>query len=333
MAPLGQSSPGQPPSQSAQTRVPGVLQPTVTDASVSSVTSSPDVVVTGTLLNINDAVTVALSGRTGAGVFIPNSGALQGIVTPEVSADGGTTWVGTYFIDPATGQATTTALTVTGLTNIFRHIAIGGGITHVRVRLSAAVAGSSGVVQISSSSAFGFTTCTPANQNAQTYVAATTDVVTAPNGSTPFFSMSGSGSTTVRVQWLRFSVSGGVNLVTSVRVRKTSSATSGGTSTNLTQTPLDSTDNAATLGLCKVYTVAPTAGTLVGVVAITSVLAPINDGTGHPVTQIFFDWRGAQAHKPPVLRGTAECLEASFGSAPGASCPITAEACWIEEHT
>src|SRR5689334_19230004 len=52
---------------------------------------------------LNAACSIAMSGQQGAG-FQLAAGTLVGTIVPEVSLDGGTTWVASFFDDPATGN-------------------------------------------------------------------------------------------------------------------------------------------------------------------------------------------------------------------------------------
>jgi hypothetical protein len=113
---------------------------------------------------------------------------------------------------------------------------------------------------------------------------------------------------------------------------KTSTATSAGTPTALTKVPLDSTSAAATANLVNFYTALATAGTPVGPIAIGHDFANITAtiATGG-VARFDFDWRGGREAEAPVLRGTAQCLEASFGTTTTNAPTMTIGVIWTEE--
>lgn len=77
----------------------------------------------------NAATQIALQGTNSAAVLL--SGTWVGTLTPYVSADGGTTWAATVFINPAT-QAISGTVTGNGTYSILGT----GGMTHARVVLS-----------------------------------------------------------------------------------------------------------------------------------------------------------------------------------------------------
>lgn len=93
----------------------------------------------GTLVALNGAnvsATVPLAGEGGVGMLLA-AGTLVGTIVPEVSYDGGTTWVGSLFYDPA-GNATSSSI-VFGSSNTVtsRTILAPGGVSSARVRVSA----------------------------------------------------------------------------------------------------------------------------------------------------------------------------------------------------
>jgi hypothetical protein len=83
---------------------------------------------------INGAASIALAGQSSAGTLL--SGTWTATLTPELSFDGGATWVSTFFYLPNTGQY---AATVTS--NGSYTVACSGGASHARVRASAFTSG------------------------------------------------------------------------------------------------------------------------------------------------------------------------------------------------
>lgn len=102
--------------------------------------STIDVTNTGNLAALNNAVQVALEGRSGAG-FQLAAGTLIGTIIPEVSFDGATTWVATYFDDPTTGNKANSIVFASSNTATARSITTSAGASHARVRVSAFTSG------------------------------------------------------------------------------------------------------------------------------------------------------------------------------------------------
>lgn len=102
---------------------------------------SPDVASGSTALGaLNAVVAVALSGARGAGFHLA-AGTLAGTLLPEMSFDGGATYVASQFIDP-TAQTMAANFAVTNPNAItFRELVVFGGATHARVRVSAYTSG------------------------------------------------------------------------------------------------------------------------------------------------------------------------------------------------
>lgn len=102
--------------------------------------STPDTTSSGTLGALNATVSIALSGQRGAG-FQLAAGTLIGTLIPEVSFDGGTSWIATAFDNPTTGLVSATytfssSNTLTGLSVLGV-----GGSSNARVRVSAYTSG------------------------------------------------------------------------------------------------------------------------------------------------------------------------------------------------
>lgn len=166
-----------------------------------------------------------------------------------------------------------------------------------------------------------------------TYTAATTALTATAAGTTPFFTICGSGTKTIRVQRLNINGSVATTAVRqAIRLQKTSTATSAGTATALVAVPHDSGSAAATANLVNYYTVLATVGTLVGTVGIRTKIWPITAtvaATDQVIEAIWeFSNREAEA---VVLRGTAQCLEASFGATTTNAPTLALAVTWTEE--
>jgi hypothetical protein len=167
-----------------------------------------------------------------------------------------------------------------------------------------------------------------------TYRASTTAVlvpaVTSPN---PWFTIYGSATKTMRIQRI---VVSGITLTAvayvNIGVKKYSTAVSGGTSTTLTQVPLDANSAAGTATNVNAYTAIPTAGTTVGDVSSRRVLGQATTAAAAGIPQIIdFDFSVSNDGTTPILRGTAQGIGLYFITAPATtiSCLVTVE--WTEE--
>lgn len=165
-----------------------------------------------------------------------------------------------------------------------------------------------------------------------TYSAATTAKTATAAGTAPFFSICGSSTKTLRVQ--RILISGTVATAAvngDVELIKTSTATSSGTPVSLTKVPHDSASAAATANLVNFYSALATAGNAVGAVNSQTALFPTTAGLTIVEPVVDFDYRGELEAEAPVLRGTAQCLEASFGTTTTNVPTLTVAVVWTEE--
>jgi hypothetical protein len=83
---------------------------------------------------LNGTATVALAGQAGVSAVL--TGTWTATLTPELSFDGGSTWVATSFYQPNLGQMASTAAANGSYT-----ILSSGGASHARVRASAFTSG------------------------------------------------------------------------------------------------------------------------------------------------------------------------------------------------
>lgn len=134
-------------------------------------------------------------------------------------------------------------------------------------------------------------------------------------GTAPFACIYGSSTKTIRVH--RIIVSGTCATTAvygDIIVKKTSDTISGGTATALIKVPKDSTSAASTATNVNFYTVLPTAGVLVGTIASQQVFLPVTGTPAVDVKPVIFDWTMQSMNEAPVLRGTTQGLELSFGT-------------------
>lgn len=100
----------------------------------------PDVTSSGALGALNAAVTLALTGESSAG-FQLSAGTLIGTIIPEVSTDGGTTWVSAYFLNTGNNIQGSSAIFPISNPAVTASIIGMAGASHVRVRVSAFTSG------------------------------------------------------------------------------------------------------------------------------------------------------------------------------------------------
>ncbi len=149
--------------------------------------------------------------------------------------------------------------------------------------------------------------------NKTTYVSATSARSPGTAATTAIAQLIGSATKTMRLTRVLISFTEATAVaVYNVKLVKTSAAATGGTASTETVLPMDSADAAGT-GVAKFFTVTPTAGTLVGVIAVAKLYGSIT-ATFTTVDRIEWNFGRAGA-KCPVLRGVAETLEINIGSA------------------
>lgn len=103
-------------------------------------TQTPDTTSQATLNALNAAVSIALVGTHGAGMQLL-AGTLQGTIVPEISYDGGTTWVASFFVDPTTTNVVSSIVFGSNNTATARTLIIPAGASNARVRVSAFTSG------------------------------------------------------------------------------------------------------------------------------------------------------------------------------------------------
>lgn len=90
-----------------------------------------------------------------------------------------------------------------------------------------------------------------------------------------------------------------------ISVLKTSTAASGGTGAAQTQTTMDTSNTITNTAVLTAYTVAPTAGTLVGAISAETLAAPVVANATPPLT---FNFGPPSDTQSVVLRGAAQCV-------------------------
>ena len=167
------------------------------------------------------------------------------------------------------------------------------------------------------------------------YRASTAPTVVAPaDPDVPFFLIEGSSTKVVKVHKI---VVSGMSLTAvaylPIICRKYSTASSGGTATALTAVPIDSKSPTSTANILKVFTVAPTAGTSVGVIDSRRALAQATTAAAAGIPNIIeFDFKGQDGDDwGPSLRGTGQGLGLEFGIDPASAVTMSVSVVWSEE--
>jgi hypothetical protein len=115
--------------------IQGITNGTPISITEADVTAGPTA-----LGSLNAAISIAVAGETNAGLMLA-AGTLVGTIVPEVSLDGGTTWVATFFDDPVTGNIVSSIVFGSSNTVTTRSIVSVGGASNMRVRVSAYTSG------------------------------------------------------------------------------------------------------------------------------------------------------------------------------------------------
>jgi hypothetical protein len=99
-----------------------------------------DSTASGALGALNATVQLAVAGERTVGMLLA-AGTLVGTIVPEISMDGGTTWVQTFFDDPSTSNIMASVVFGSSNTVTTKTIVGAGGSSHARVRVSAYTSG------------------------------------------------------------------------------------------------------------------------------------------------------------------------------------------------
>ncbi len=102
------------------------------DVDVTRTAPLADTTASGTLNAINAAITIALTGQKGVG-FQLSGGTFIGIIEPQISTDGGTTWAATQFYSASTQLFSSALVYFSNNTPATVTLVVPGGTSHVRV--------------------------------------------------------------------------------------------------------------------------------------------------------------------------------------------------------
>jgi hypothetical protein len=293
---------------------------------------NPDIITSGNLTSLNSSV-VSISDNAGTAI-VEITGTWVGTIQFFGSNNGFTTKqaITSIFLGGIQTQSSTTT------TNGFYSI-VTAGFSQVAAIMTAYTSGTA-IILINSTQGSRIVVPLQGNPNnnqslvtiarKSTYRASTTALVTAA-GTLPFLTIDGSASKTIIIQ--RIILSGATLTAVAYinyEVRKYSSVTTGGTFSTLTNVPLDSNNSSATAVL-KVYTVAPTAGTLIGLVQTKRILGEATTATASGILDTTeFDFRPSES-TGIYLRGTTQELAIAFGTAPASAVTLSITVEWTEE--
>jgi hypothetical protein len=162
-----------------------------------------------------------------------------------------------------------------------------------------------------------------------TYRAATVALNTA-NNATDIFTITGSATKTIRIRKIGIEGTQTTASVANVLVIKRSTANSGGTSSTLTNVPLDSDDTAATATV-RAYTANPTLGTTIGTIISKKLIVNVTNVGSSAVDNDTVFYLGSELSKAVVLRGTSEVLSINLNSTTLAGNSFNIWVEWTEE--
>lgn len=161
------------------------------------------------------------------------------------------------------------------------------------------------------------------------YSAASVTKLAAPTGTGVFAMIFGSATKTIRIQ--RIILAGCIATTAinaDIAVWKRTAVGSGGTCTTLNPVAKDSGSAAGTATNVKFCTAAPTAGTGGNVAFAQSQYVGVCPAIGQAVV---FDWTAQGMNEAPVLRGTGEGLELTYGTTAANAVTETVQIEWTEE--
>jgi hypothetical protein len=170
----------------------------------------------------------------------------------------------------------------------------------------------------------GESNCVDYNTTKASYSAAALAFVPALTA-TDIFTLTGSATKTIRITRIQISATQTTATANNIVLLKRSTANTGGTSTTLTATPLDSA-NAAATAVARSYTANPTVGTLVGNLRVDKLFIPTT--TGSPT---ILDWKFGEGCQPIYLRGVAQVLAVNLNSTTLAGNSFNIFIEWTEE--
>lgn len=286
---------------------------------VSQTNGIPDLAGSLTALGSAGATAVlAVAGYQGASMSI-GTGTLAGTVVPELSMDGGVTYVATQFYDPRPPVSTSTSLTLGGSGNVWFGIILAGGTTHVRVRVSSYISGSSSVTMRATVAET--VAVAPA---APPWYYRGNSLAFAPTLTTPtdiFTIACGSGKLTY-ITRLQFSMVVTTAVMLDLNLIYRSTIDTAGTSSAVTAVSLDRNAPSAVSTVLG-YTANPTLGTARGVIWASKYLAQLATAVPQIIDLTF--------PSPVVLRVNATdqlCLNLNSVTIAGPKADITVE--WYE---
>lgn len=155
------------------------------------------------------------------------------------------------------------------------------------------------------------------------YSASAVTILAAGTNPTDVFTITGSATKNVRIHNIMLTGTTGTAAVRDILLIKRSTANSGGTSTTMTNIPLDSNAVAGT-AVVRAYTVNPTLGNTVGTVRVRRVGVPTTGAATIDVAEFQFT-------VPLTLRGTSQVLAVNFGGTGSAVITFSGYIEWSED--
>lgn len=233
----------------------------LTSSDVVSVADNTQIGATVALGALNATCSVSLKGNNGAGMFLA-AGTLVGTITPEISYDGGTTWIASIFFDALHNTVVPTVVFGSSNTATSLTVMAGNGVSDLRVRVSVFTSGTANCTMRATNSDAQLVVNTAIDGKKTTYAAATGATATAGTG--VVLQIQGSSTKTVRVTRIHVTGFAATAAQATFKVQRTSVAATAGTSAALTSGKFDINDPAATAVVTHWTATGGTTGTTVG---------------------------------------------------------------------
>lgn len=289
---------------------------------------SADTTVSGSLNALSAAVSISTTSRQGIGFFLAG-GTFIGTIVPEVSFDGGTTWVQSSFDDPTTRTRTPNLTFTAANTATTRVLVTPEGASNARVSVSAFTSGSATANlrgTVNDSPIIRNVVITPTER--ATY-SSSVNSLTPPATPTDMVTITGSASKTIRVLKMILTCVQNTAGTNTFFIVKRSTANTAGTPVAQTEMPYDSNFPTAS-AVVVAYTGNPTLGTTVGTIEARKVFTPANNTA--VMRENIFDFSAGGTKPGIVLRGTGQVLALNFnGAALPAGLNINCTIEWTEE--
>jgi hypothetical protein len=296
------------------------LLPALAGGQTATTITTTDTIQSGCSLGaLNATCVVSMRGKSSVGFLVTAVSSPTGITLVAEASRDGTNWDGHDFVDADNGDpwpAIPNTSIAVGLTKSFL---TGAGVRFARIRASAWTSGSATVVVTATDTILPFVFVEQRNSRRATYVACSAALANTAS-STAIVCESGSTKTTrVRAVWVSNPGSQTSAAIRIQTLRRTTSASSGGTA--VTPTPVDThavTGDAAYSGVCRTKPTAGGTGTTFLTVPLWVPTTVANLANPVPLWPPFAMTGGSTGFKDLVIPvGTANGIEVNDAGASG----------------